>query len=78
MVEYAEKVQHLEGVTCTMSDHPGYMTLAEIQADLKATTEEIRALISLLGIQPTFFPEDKRRRYYKVEDVERMKKAVGR
>lgn len=66
----------MERVTGTMLNHPGYMTLAEIQAELKATTEEIRALISLLNIQPTFFPEDKRRRYYKVEDVERMKKAV--
>lgn len=61
-----------------MSDHTGYLTLDEIQAELKATYEEIRALISLLGIQPTIFPEDKRKRHYKVEDVERMKKAIGR
>ena len=61
-----------------MPERDGYKTLEEIRQELKATEEEVRALISLLGIQPTFFPEDKRRRFYKVEDVERMRKAIGR
>ena len=58
-----------------MAEHPGYMTLDQIKQELRASDEEIRALISLLGIQPTFFPEDKRRRYYSNQDIERMKKA---
>lgn len=61
-----------------MAEHPGYMNLEDIQTILKITPEEMRALISMLNIQATIFPEDKRRRWYRIEDVERMKLAIGR
>jgi hypothetical protein len=61
-----------------MSEKEGFLTLEEIRQELNATEEEVRALISLLDIQPNFFKEDKRRRYYKQSDVERMKQAIGR
>jgi hypothetical protein len=38
----------------------------------------VRALIALLNIKREFFPDDRRRRYYSKEDVQRMKEAVGR
>jgi hypothetical protein len=46
--------------------------------ELDATEEQVRALIALLNINPEFFPDDRRRRYYSKEDVQRMKDAVGR
>lgn len=59
-----------------MAEHPGYMTLEDIQNSIGVGYEEIRVLVSVLGIQPYFFPEDKRRRYYKKEDVERIRRAI--
>jgi hypothetical protein len=55
----------------------GYKTIDVIMAELEATEEQVRALIALLKIQPTFFPDDRRRRYYSPEDVERIKRAVS-
>ncbi len=61
-----------------MPEVNGYKTIDLIMQELNATEEEVRALISLLGIQPTIFREDKRRRFYSPEDIERMKRAIGR
>jgi hypothetical protein len=55
----------------------GYKTIDVIMDELGATEEQVRALIALLKINPTFFPDDRRRRYYSPEDVSRMKKAVS-
>lgn len=55
----------------------GYKTIDVIQEELGATEEQVRALIALLKINPTFFPDDRRRRYYSPEDVARIKKAVS-
>jgi hypothetical protein len=55
----------------------GYKTIDVIMEELGATEEQVRALIALLKINPTFFPDDRRRRYYSPEDVSRMKKAVS-
>ena len=59
-----------------MPERDGYKTIDLIAAELDATEEEVRALISLLNINPTIFREDKRRRFYSREDVERMKVAL--
>jgi hypothetical protein len=59
-------------------ERDGFKTIDLIAAELDATEEEVRALISLLGIKPTIFREDKRRRFYSREDVQRMKEAIGR
>jgi hypothetical protein len=59
-----------------MPERDGYKTLDLIAQELHATEEEVRALISLLGIQPTIFREDKRRRFYSPADVTRMKQAI--
>ncbi|MGO8946768.1 MAG: hypothetical protein ACLQUY_03700 [Ktedonobacterales bacterium] len=55
----------------------GYKTIDVIMEELGATEEQVRALIALLKITPTFFPDDRRRRYYSPDDVDRMKKAVS-
>jgi hypothetical protein len=55
----------------------GYKTIDVIMSELGATEEQVRALIALLKIQPIFFPDDRRRRYYSPEDVQRIKKAVS-
>jgi hypothetical protein len=60
-----------------MPEKNGYKTIDVIMAELGATEEQVRALIALLKIQPTFFPDDRRRRYYSAEDVERIKRAVS-
>jgi len=59
-----------------MPERDGYKTIDLITQELGATEEEARALISLLGIQPTIFREDKRRRFYSPSDVARMKQAI--
>jgi hypothetical protein len=61
-----------------MPEKDGYKTIDLIAEELNATPEEVRALISLLGIQPTIFREDKRRRYYSPQDIQRMKEAIGK
>ena len=61
-----------------MPEIQGYKTIDLIAAELQATEEEVRALISLLGIQPTIFREDKRRRFYSPADIQRMREAIGR
>jgi hypothetical protein len=61
-----------------MPEREGYKTLDLIAQELDATEDEVRALISLLGIQPTIFKEDKRRRFYSPQDVQRMRQAVKR
>lgn len=54
----------------------GYKTIDLIMQELGATEEEVRALISLLNIQPKIFREDKRRRFYSPDDIQRMKQAL--
>jgi hypothetical protein len=61
-----------------MPERSGYKTIDVIMKELDATEEQVRALIALLNIKPEFFPDDRRRRYYSKEDVQRMKDAVGR
>ena len=61
-----------------MPERNGYKTIDVIMKELNATEEQVRALIALLNIKPEFFPDDRRRRYYSKEDVQRMKDAVGR
>ena len=56
----------------------GYKTIDVVMKELSATEDDIRALIRLLKIQPTFFDDDRRRRYYSPEDVARMRQAIGR
>jgi hypothetical protein len=56
----------------------GYKTIDLVAQELDASEDEVRALISLLGIQPTIFREDKRRRFYSPQDIQRMKDAVGK
>lgn len=59
-----------------MPEINGFKTIDLITKELNASEEEVRALISLLGIQPTIFREDKRRRFYSPQDVQRMKAAL--
>jgi DNA-binding transcriptional regulator PaaX len=54
----------------------GYKTIDLIMQEFGATEEEVRALISLLNIQPKIFREDKRRRFYSPEDIQRMRQAL--
>jgi hypothetical protein len=44
--------------------------------EIGATEEQVRALIALLNIKPEFFPDDRRRRYYSPQDVDRIKRAI--
>ena len=60
-----------------MPQRDGYRTIDLIMQELGASEEEVRSLISLLGIQPTIFREDKRRRFYSAEDIQRMKAALA-
>ena len=60
-----------------MPTKDGYKTMDVIMEEIGATEEQVRALIALLKITPTFFPDDRRRRYYSPDDVARIKKAVS-
>lgn len=60
-----------------MPTKDGYKTIDVIMEELGATEEQVRALVALLKLTPTFFPDDRRRRYYSPEDVARMKKAIS-
>jgi hypothetical protein len=55
----------------------GYITIDEIAALLDVTVAKVRTIIARLDIQPRRFPDDMRKLYYRQEDVERIKQALG-
>jgi DNA-binding transcriptional MerR regulator len=59
-----------------MPERNGYKTIDVIMEEIGATEEQVRALIALLNIKPEFFPDDRRRRYYSPQDVDRIKLAI--
>ncbi len=60
-----------------MPEKEGYKTIDVIMQELGATEEQVRALIVLLKVEPKFFPDDRRRRYYSSQDIERIKKLIA-
>jgi len=59
-----------------MPERNGYKTIDVIMEEIGATEEQVRALIALLNMKPEFFPDDRRRRYYSPQDVDRIKLAI--
>jgi DNA-binding transcriptional MerR regulator len=55
----------------------GYITIDEIAELLDVTVAKVRTIIARLDIQPRRFPDDMRKLYYRQEDVERIKQALG-
>jgi hypothetical protein len=51
----------------------GYQTPEEIAVETKQTYNRIMTAIRELNIVPTIFPDDRRRRYYSPEDIEKIK-----
>ena len=51
----------------------GYKTPEQIAVDSAQTYNRIMTAIRELNIVPIIFPEDRRRRFYSPEDVERIK-----
>lgn len=56
-----------------MPEREGFKTIDVIAAELKLTEEQVRTLLTVLQIQPTVFADDRRRRFYSSQDVERLK-----
>ena len=59
------------------SRRDGYITIDEIAELLDVTVAKVRTIIARLDIQPRRFPDDMRKLYYRQEDVERIKQALG-
>lgn len=57
-----------------MAERNGYKTLNIISKELGVGDDKIRIAITALGVQPFFFPDDRRHRFYSPEDVERIRK----
>jgi Helix-turn-helix domain len=55
----------------------GYMTIDEIAELLEISVAKVRTIIARLDVQPRRFPDDLRKLYYRQEDVERIKAALG-
>jgi hypothetical protein len=55
----------------------GYKTLQEISSELNTSLNTLRTIVARLGIQPTRFPGDLRKLYYRQEDIVRIKDALG-
>jgi hypothetical protein len=51
----------------------GYKTPEQIAVELEKTYNRIMTAIRELNIVPTIFPEDRRRRFYSPQDVERIR-----
>jgi len=56
-----------------MAPPSGYKTPEEIAVEFKQTYNRIMTAIRELNIVPTIFPEDRRRRFYSPQDVERIR-----
>ena len=56
-----------------MSAPSGYKTPEEVAVESKQTYNRVMTAIRELNIVPTIFPDDRRRRFYSPEDVEKIK-----
>ncbi len=61
-----------------MPERDGYKTLEDVAQELDVTPAKVRTLIARLSIQPTRFPDDLRRLYYSREDIEKIRRHLGR
>ncbi len=51
----------------------GYKSVEQIAVELNQTLNRIQTAIRELGIVQKVFPDDRRRRYYSPEDIDRIK-----
>jgi hypothetical protein len=58
-----------------MPQRDGYKTIDLIAEELGVSEDKVRATINVLGLQPTFFPDDRRPRFYSPEDIKRIKEV---
>ncbi len=61
-----------------MPQRDGYKTIDVIAKDLGISEDKVRATINVLGLQPTFFPDDRRPRFYSPQDIERIKEVFDK
>jgi hypothetical protein len=57
-----------------MPERNGYKTIDLIAQELGVSEDKVRNAINALGIQPTFFPDNRRPRFYSPADIERIRK----
>ncbi len=55
----------------------GYKTVEQIAVELDQTLNRIQTAVRELNLPQTVFPEDRRRRYYSPEDIEKIKQWVS-
>jgi len=60
-----------------MAERDGYKTIDDIARELSVAVSKIRTIIARLDIQPKRFPDDLRKLYYSVEDVQRIRQTLG-
>jgi hypothetical protein len=60
-----------------MPEREGYKTLDLVAKELDVGDDRIRALIAVLNIQSRTFSDDRRRRYYSPEDIERLRSLIA-
>ena len=60
-----------------MPEREGYKTIDEVAKQLHLTEEEVRTAIKILRINPHFFVDDRRSRYYTPENVEDIRKLFA-
>jgi hypothetical protein len=61
-----------------MPQRDGYKTIDLIAEELGVSEDKVRATINVLGLQPMFFPDDRRPRYYSPEDIKRIKEVFDK
>ena len=55
----------------------GYKTVEQIAVELDQTLNRIQTAVRELNLPQAVFPEDRRRRYYSPEDIEKIKQWVS-
>ncbi len=56
-----------------MPEREGYLSQGEIERETGESYFRVRIAIASLNIKPTTFPEDRRKNYYTLEQVEQIK-----
>jgi hypothetical protein len=54
----------------------GFKTVEQIAVELNQTLNRVHTAIRELGIVQQVFPDDRRRRYYSPQDIQRIKKWI--
>lgn len=60
----------------SVPEKDGFKTIDLIAGELSLSEDKVRTLIAVLNLQPRTFSDDRRRRYYSPDDVERLRKLL--